>query len=243
MKIVMKIVFANLEKLDLRNAFINVSLIESVEQLKDTTNMDAIYVLAVSGEQFKVEGNSGNEVYIPFTELTDDYKNLGWHVYFDLESYPFYRKVKELIGNEDKPKGVLRFRRMVNQDDNRTLLTGDLFVLSSLLGEPQDIQVKQTAQTVIPAHTIILMDFGGGTMAHIEYTVTDRERIELEWSGIKTIIEFDSEQMTPIKHGSKTSLPLAYSVDAILTSAQKIDQELVKRLNYFSNLITGGAHS
>ena len=30
----MKIVFANLEKLDLRNSFENVSLIESVEQLK-----------------------------------------------------------------------------------------------------------------------------------------------------------------------------------------------------------------
>ena len=112
-----------------------------------------------------------------------------------------------------------------------------------MLGEPQDIQVKQTAQTVIPAHTIILMDFGGGTMAHIEYTVAKQERIELEWSGIKTILEFDSDQMRPIQQGSKASLPLAYSVDAILASAQKVDQELVNRLNYFSNLINGGAHS
>ena len=49
--------------------------------------------------------------------------------------------------------------------------------------------------------------------------------------------------MRPIQQGSKASLPLAYSVDAILASAQKVDQELVNRLNYFSNLFNGGAHS
>ena len=187
MEIIMKIVFASLEKLDFRNTFENVSVIESVEQLKNTTNEDTTYVLAVSEEQLKVVGDSGNEVYIPSTELTADHQSLGWHVYFDLENYPFYQKVKEMIGKEDKPKGVFRFRRMVKQYENKSLLTGDLYVLSSLLGEPQRIQVKQTDQSVIPAHTIILMDFGGGTMAHIEYTVTKQERIELEWSGIKTI--------------------------------------------------------
>ena len=158
-----------------------------------------IYVLAASEEQLKAVENSENEVYIPFTELTDDHQRSRLDVYFDLENYPFYQKVKEMIGKEDKPKGVFRFRRMVKQDENNSLLTGDLYVLSSLLGEPEDIQVKQTDQTVIPAHTIILMDFGGGTMAHIEYTVADQERIELEWSGIKTIIEFDSDQMRPIQ--------------------------------------------
>ena len=206
---IMKIVFASLEKLDLNNTFENVSLLESGEQLKNTTNGDTTYVLAVSGEHMKAEGISGNEVYIPFTELDDDQQRLGSHVYFDLECYPFYQKVKELIGKEDKPKGVLRFRRMVNQYDKKSLLTSDLYVLSSLLGKPLDFQVKQTNQSVIPAHTIILMDFGGGTMAHIEYTVAGQERIELEWSGIKTIIEFDSDQMGSIQQGTKTSLPLA----------------------------------
>jgi len=239
----MKIVFANLEKIDFRNTFKNVSVIESVEQLKNATNEDSTFVSAISEEYLKVVKYSGNEVYIPFTELTADHQSLGWHVYFDLENYPFYQKVKEQIGKGDKPKGVFRYRRMVNQYENNSLLTGDLYVLSSLLGEPQDIQVKQTDQTVIPVHTIILMDFGGGIMAHIEYTVTSQERIELEWSGIKTILEFDSDQMRPIQQGSKASHPLAYSVDAILASAQKVDQELVNRLNYFSNLINGGAHS
>ena len=49
----MKIVFANLEKLDFRNTIENVSLIESVEQLKNATNEDTTYVLAVSEEYFK----------------------------------------------------------------------------------------------------------------------------------------------------------------------------------------------
>lgn len=239
----MKIVFASLEKLDFRNTVENVILIESVEQLNNTTYEDTTYVLPVSEEYMGIIADAGNEVYIPFTELTVDHQSLGWHVYFDLENYPFYQKVKGLIDKEEKPKGVFRFRRMVKQYENNSLLTGDLYVLSSLLGEPQRIQVKQTDQTVILVHTIILMDFGGGTMAHIEYTVTNQERIELEWSGIKTILEFDSDQMRPIQQGSKASLPLAYSVDAILATAQKVDQVLVNRLNYFSNLFNGGAHS
>lgn len=239
----MKIVFASLEKLDFRNTLENVSLLESVEQLKNVINEDTTYVLAVSEEYLKVVGNGGNEVYIPFTELMADHQRLGCHVYFDLENYPFYQKVKEMIGKVNKPKGIFRFRRMVSQREKNSFLTGDLYVLSSLLGKPQGIQVKQTDQSVIPAHTIILMDFGEGTTAHIEYTVAEQERIELEWSGIKTIIEFDSDQMRPIQQGSKAFLPLTYSVDAILASAQKVDQELVNRLNYFSKQINGGDHS
>ncbi|KAA0965489.1 hypothetical protein FQ087_04075 [Sporosarcina sp. ANT_H38] len=238
----MKIVFASLEKLDFRNTLENVSLIESVEQLKNATNEDTTYVLAESEEYLKIVGDSKNAVYIPFTELTADYQRLGWHVYFDLENYPFYQKVKEMVEKDDKPKGVLRFRRMVNQYENNSILTGDLYVLSSLLGKAQGIQVKKTDQSVIPTHTIILMDFGEGTMAHIEYTVAEQERIEFEWSGIKTIIEFDSDQMRPIQRGSQPPLPLAYSVDAILASAQKVDQELVNQMNYFSKLINGGDH-
>ncbi|MBO0588128.1 hypothetical protein [Sporosarcina sp. E16_8] len=240
---ILKIVFASIEKLDFRNAFENLTLVESIEQLGNSANEDTTYVLAAVEDQLKAVEDSGHEIYIPSTGLTADNQSLGWHVYFDLENYPFYQKVKEVIGKEDKPKGVFRFRRIVNQYANNLLLTGDLYVLSSLLGELQGIQVKQTNQIMIPEHTIVLMDFGGGTMAHIEYTVAEQERIELEWSGIKTIIEFDSDQMRPIQQGSRTSSQISYSVDAILASAQKVDQELVTRLKYFSNLINGGAHS
>ena len=236
----MKIVFASLEKLDFRNTVENVILIESVEQLNNTTYEDTTYVLPVSEEYMGIIADAGNEVYIPFTELTVDHQSLGWHVYFDLENYPFYQKVKGLIDKEEKPKGVFRFRRMVKQYENNSLLTGDLYVLSSLLGEPQRIQVKQTDQTVIPVHTIILMDFGGGTMAHIEYTVTNQERIELEWSGIKTILEFDSDQMKPINPNDRTLSPLKYSVDDIVSSAKVIDEKILNRLDYFQKQVGEG---
>ena len=111
-----------------------------------------------------------------------------------------------------------------------------------LLGDPKDVQIKQTDQSLTFAHTIIMMNFGGGTMAHIEYTVTDQEQIELEWSGIKNIIEFDSEEVGVIQSGTKGISTLVYTVDAILATAHQLDQTLVDRLNHFNKLIKGGAN-
>ena len=45
----MKIVFASLEKIDFRNTFENISVIESVEQLENSANEDTTYVLAAIG--------------------------------------------------------------------------------------------------------------------------------------------------------------------------------------------------
>ena len=72
--------------------------------------MDIIYVLGCCWRSSRKRREIAiHEVYIPSTGLTTDNKNLGWHVYFDLENYPFYQKAKEIIGKEDKPKGVFRF--------------------------------------------------------------------------------------------------------------------------------------
>ena len=62
------------------------------------------------------------------------------------------------------------------------------------------------------------MNFGGGTMAHIEYTVTKiGSELSLNGVALKTIIEFDSDEMKPIQAREvKRHLPLAYSVDSIL---------------------------
>ncbi|MFJ7936164.1 hypothetical protein [Sporosarcina sp. NPDC096371] len=232
-----KIIIASLEKIDIRSTLENVRVIESVDQLKNAASDGITYVLATSEEQMKVLESSDHEVYIPAFALTAAHQHMGQYVYFDLESYPFYQKVKEVIGKEQKPKGVLRFRRIVKHGGKRSLLAGDLYVLSSLLGKPQDVQVKQTNLSVTPSHTIIMINFGGGTMAHIEYTVADQEKIELEWSGILQILEFDSEQMKPIQ----STFQLRYSVDAILASARKVNQELIVQLNDYSKLINGGA--
>ena len=48
-----------------------------------------------------------------------------------------------------------------------------------------------------------MMNFGGGTMAHIEYTVASRRELSLNGVVLKHILEFDSEQMRPIQPGSK----------------------------------------
>lgn len=238
----MKIVFASLEKLDFKNTLEKVCIVELIEQLKKKPDDYTTYVLATSEEQLKALENRDCKVYVPSDQLVTTHRNQGWYVYFDLENYPFYQKVKEIIRKENSPKGVFRFRRTVKSRENPSILVSDLYVLSSLLGEPQDIQVKQTDSLVQPSHTIIMMNFGDGTMAHVEYTVSNQERIELEWSGIKNIIEFDSKEMNSIRLKDKTSLSLTYSIDTIITTAHKVDEELLDRLNYLNKLINGGAY-
>lgn len=239
----MKIILGSLEKLDLHSIVGHIRVVDSVEQLLNKDNEKGTYFLNLTEENSNAVVRYQENVYIPATSLLSSPKSIGLHIYFDLESYPFYQKVKEMISKEDQPKGVFRFRRTVQHNRKHSLLTGDLYTLSSLFGKPQIIRVKQTDQSVTPSHTIILMNFDGGTMAHIEYTVSDRERIELEWSGIKKIIEFDSDQMVSIQSTRKLTQPLTYSVDAILACAHKVDQELIDRLNDFSRLINGGVYS
>ena len=86
---------------------------------------------------------------------------------------------------------------------------------------------------------IMLVNFGKGIMSHIEYTVANEERIELELSGIKSIVEFNSDHMKPIQPESKTSLPLSYSVDDIIASARKVDDNMLKSLHAIRELIEG----
>ena len=237
----MKMIFSRFDRIDFRTTLENVSVLESAEQLRENENGEAIIVLAATVENLQAVKNHAHQVYIPSNLITTNNQNLDSSVYFDLENYPFYQKAKEIISKEDKRKGVFRFRRTVKHVEDVSLLAGDLYVLSALLGEPQDVHVKRTDQTVTPAYIIIMLYFGSGTMAHIEYTVTDQERIEFEWSGINTIIEFDSDEMRPVRPGSKTAFPLTYSVDSILATAYKVDQALIDRMNHLGLLVDGGA--
>ena len=45
--------------------------------------------------------------------------------------------------------------------------------------------------------------------------------------------------MKPIQPESKTSLPLSYSVDDIIASAQKVDDNMLKTLHAIRELIEG----
>src|SRR5690625_4610131 len=234
-----KVVLANPHRLDFVSTLVKTNMLESVEQI--TTDEEVVSVLPDESENLTVENNHETKVYIPSTLLTNDVINKSnVHVYFDLENYPFFQKAKEVIEEGPKSKGVFRFRRMVKQGEDPNILAGDLYVLFSLLGSVEDIKIKQTDQTITPAHTIIMINFSDGAMAHIEYTINDRERIELEWSGVKNIIEFDSDEMSPIQPIDQTKLPLLYTIDSILETAHKPDQSLIDQLQTFEEIVSGG---
>ncbi|SDJ99030.1 hypothetical protein [Sediminibacillus albus] len=230
------IVLARLDKIDYQSTLR--TIVDSVER---QTEQNETVLLSSSEIKPATLSNENNSLFIPSTIL--DQALEGVNVYFDLENYPFFRKITEVIERENKPKGVFRLRRIINMDESKELIAGDLYVLSSLLGETQNIQVKHTNHTVAPYHVIVTVNFGSGTMAHMEYTFSYQdERIELEWSGIKTILEFDSETMHTLGQKGNNALALAYSVDSIIATAHRVDQRLVNRLNNFSMLVNGGAH-
>ncbi|RDW22186.1 hypothetical protein CWR48_00310 [Oceanobacillus arenosus] len=226
-----KIVYKKLEKIDFATTTAKVTIVKSADQLTE-----GIETFLVDEVNFDSVINDTDKVYIPSTLLNVVNENL--YVYYELEQYPFFKKIKEVIVN---PKGVLRFRRTGIITENQRLIASDLVVFSAILGEPLTIQVKRTTPAVTPYHTIVTVNFGNGTMAHLEYTFSnDDEKIELEWSGIKQIIEFNSAEMNPFSLKNYTSLPLAYSVDSILATARKADQNVLNRLEEFTSLLSGG---
>lgn len=235
-----KIVLGRLEQLDLRTTLEKICVVDNVDKIP-TDIQENTYVMESTEENLQAIVGTKHQAYIPVTALKMNDLVFDTNVYFDLESYSFYQAAKEIIQKEDKPKGVFRFRRMVQSDNKNELIASDLYVLSSLLGDPEHVQVKQTDHSIIPSHVIIMINFGGGTMAHIEYTFTDQERIEFEWSGVKNIIDFDSETLKPIQPDHPKNLALVYPVDSILAKSHRVDQALIDRLNHFKKLINGGA--
>ncbi len=234
------VILAELEKLDFRLAVKPVSVLESVEQLTAIDNDETIYVLAATDENLYALKNELHHVFMPSVMVTGENQNAKASIYFELENYPFYQQSKEIINQGRNFKGVFRFRRTVTTAEDQSLFVGDLYVLAGLLGEPEDVHVKTTDRSVTPVYIIMMMNFGGGKIAHIEYTIHHQERIEFEWSGIKNIIEFDSDEIKPAQPGSKTKLPLSFSVDSILATGHQVNQHIIGRLARFEKLISGG---
>lgn len=230
----MNVIFSRLDQVDWDTTHQKVVALNHVDELNE--HKEGTFLLPV-GENLST--TTDYHVFIPVNDLAK-YDHESVSVYFDLEIYPFFQKAKEVIEQETERRGVFRFRRMVNENTGLSLLAGDLYVLAELFGEPENISIKKTSENTLPIHVIVLVNFGGGTMAHIEYTVTNHERIELEWSGMNHIIEFDSDEMSPFQPVNQTALPLAYSLDSIMEKAHKVDNELIEKLNKYSNLIAGG---
>ncbi|NAP00165.1 hypothetical protein FRY77_29730 [Halomonas sp. MG34] len=164
-------------------------------------------------------------------------------VYFELECFPFFHKAKELIGEISKPKGVLRYRRITKRDHNEALLLEDVVSISLLLGDPKRVFFKRSKQKY-PYHVIVTLDFGGGTMAHIEYTLSDREHIELDCSGIEQIIEFNSEEMNPVLIDGTLSdgISLKMEPEVVIRRSRPANQKLFTLLYQYRDLLRGGGH-
>lgn len=234
-----KVILADRERVDVDLSLTQSNILNTINE--QSLTKENVMILPITNENLKVLDNNKYEVYLPSSYLIGRYENNdNVSVYFDLENYGFYQSVKEIIKKESKPKGILRFRRMVKQGENISSLASDLYVLSHLLGGAVNIQIKQTSQSVTPAHTIVLVNFDDGTMAHVEYTVSDREQVEIEWSGVENILELDSDEMNTIQSGDQTKLPFLYTVDSILNTAHAVNQKLVDQLKQFESIVDGG---
>lgn len=234
-----KVLLADVEKLDIVSSFAKVNQLESIDDIEEG---DDVSLLSVKEEHLsQLDALKKYETVIPARFLKEDVVT-GEHVkvFFDLENYPFYQRAKAVIEQEEERKGVFRYRRTVSQKGELVTLAEDLYVLSTLFGDAEKLSIKQTDQDVVPAHTIITVNFGRGTMAHIEFTVSDHERIELEWSGVKNIIEFDSDEMSPIQPIDETKLPLQYTVDSVLENAHLADTTLYEKLQNYVAYVNGG---
>jgi hypothetical protein len=231
------ILVENLDKLDTRKTVINTETLTSFDEISENQENFA-YVMEVTEENIRSATQHTERVYLPSTSARSFDKPVDSYIYFDLESYPFFQKFKKLMEQLQQSKGVLRFRRTM-LEENRSLVVSDLFVLSAIFGDFESVHIKQSKRQSGTFHMILLVNFGKGIMSHIEYTVANEERIELELSGIKSIVEFNSDHMKPIQPESKTRLPLSYSVDDIIASARKVDDTMMKNLHAIRELIEG----
>ncbi len=215
------------------------SVIGRKEKIKSGSVSGRTVLLSMNESKGKA-AEEADQVFIP-VELAEEYKGENAKVYFDLELYPFFQRMKEVFAGNGDPRGVLRLRRTLPETGSDTDICADLFVLSAVAGEPERIHITATNRGKVPRHVILTLSFAEGKMAHLEYTFggTD-ERIELEWSGIRTIAEFDSEEMTPVTPNGSTRLPLQYSVEDILEKSRIADEAFYEKLDTYKTLVKGG---
>jgi hypothetical protein len=202
---------------------------------------EEIMLLSREDKRVKSIGENADNLFIPIDLAEDFIGETNVNVYFDLELYPFFQRMKDVITADGKSQGVLRLRRILSKHDHEAVMYGDLFVLSSIAGKVEEIKVLSTDRGTVPYHVIITTRFSRGKMAHLEYTFDEgAERIEFEWSGIQTIAEFDSDEMTPIKPTGLTSLPLVYYAEDILEKSHPADGAFHEQLDRYKTLVKGG---
>lgn len=229
----MKVIYSDSKKVNWQRTDMHVV---KAENHSEVTKKDSVYLLPVDATGEKTEA----AVYVPgYKWKSLDATHDNAYIYFALENYSFFQTATDIIEQDKERKGVFRFRRIVSNDIGTNVFAGDLYVVSKTLGEPEDIFIKQTDETKTPQHMIALINFGSGTMAHFEYTVDKGERIELEWSGKKSTISFDSHSTNPFEADNKDGYSLKYSVDSIIAKAHPITEELIQTLNKYDEMKGG----
>ncbi|MCM3359339.1 hypothetical protein [Psychrobacillus sp. MER TA 171] len=225
----MSIILGDFTEVELGQA----SRLQSVEKLVEINGEQGSFVMDATEKNLRALEKSGYNIFIPADLLSYVNEDSDAKVYFELECYPFYKKIKEVIENGSKANGVFRFRRMV-REYNLDIMAGDLYVLSLLFGEPKVRQIKRSKRDSGISHMILMIRFESGAMAHVEFTIANVERVEVEWSGVKRIVEFDSEEL------NGQLLPLQYNADDVMRSAKKVDAVLIEKVKFYRDFIAGG---
>ncbi|GIO26989.1 hypothetical protein [Ornithinibacillus bavariensis] len=188
----------------------------------DSLSLDGKEIVVLDVDKLSLSGLEKYDVYVPATVI-DTIQGNNVKAYHELLQYPFFQRTKETILEEGTPKGVFRLRRMVDSVKNNAVILSDLCVLASMFGETEKVVIRHSRLGVVPAHVIVLIRYVCGTMAQIDYTFSDKEFVELEWSGIRKIIEFHSEEVNPVKPSLYHPITLQYDIKSILESSKRLD--------------------
>lgn len=177
-----------------------------------------------------------DRVIAPSTEAEKFLTAKEMYVYFDLAAYPFFQNLQQIIEADVKKKGVLRLHRAMKQQAFFSVCKENILVFTYLFGEVCNLHVKHS-NYFKQAHTIIMVQFTTGAIAHLEYTTTNYEKLTFDWSGDRMIAEFDSNEMAPIKTTASldSSVSLYHTIDTVLSSCKQLNSTLQNKMNNLEN--------
>ncbi|MFS0673956.1 hypothetical protein [Ornithinibacillus sp. 179-J 7C1 HS] len=168
-----------------------------------------------------------HRVYAPASKL--ELELVGdIYVYHELAVLPFFQEIRGQIEEDGGSKGVFRFRRVFENVEASAVISSDLCVLESIFDIPENMVIKRSREGVEPSHIILMIHYKG-VIAHVEYTYLRKELVEIEWSGVGKLIEFHSDDLTPMK---PKLMPLQYRVDSIIKNAKEIDSVIDTFMKY-----------
>lgn len=223
-----KVVIVNLEKVKLDR-----EVVRSLDGVGD-------HLVLMDWHDVSWDELGEHDVFIPASLQDSDISDQAF-IYHELALYPFFQEIKAKIIEDGSLTGVFRYRRVVNELVNNALISSDLCVLESIFGQPKSLVVKRSKEEVVPYHVILMIQYEK-VMAHIEYTFSGDESLQIEWSGALKIIEFHSDELKPLKLGGN-KLPLSYRIDSILTHSKKFESVVGAFMRYQKQIGIGGEGS